>query len=243
MADMRIVSLLSLLALTAPAHAAAQAIVVAAGCAGECVLDLDSVEVTVDVRDTLATTHVDHDIHNRGPQVVDGALFFPLPHGATVLHVTVYEGTTLERYDVWSTPAESRSALVTLMRERRNRGLRAYAGLGVVHVPVPSIPARGSQRVRITYMETLRPSGGALTYRYPLATGAPLRWLGLRMTVRTVHGFRDFASPSHPVEVTAGSEGARCPPRWRCGYTGVTSRRAKVVRLDGVPQTRRRDFV
>ncbi|HEX8433260.1 MAG TPA: VIT domain-containing protein [Longimicrobium sp.] len=240
---MRIQSMIYLLVVCAPARAAAQAMVVAAGCAGECRVELDSVRVAVDVRDTVATTYVDHDILNHGDQAVDGALFFPIPRGATILHVSVYEGATLERYDVWSTPAESRSVLATLMREGRNRGLRAYAGLEVVHVPVPSIPARGSQRVRITYLEMLRPRSGALAYRYPLTTGAPPRRLALRMTVRTEHGFRDFASPSHPVEVTWGSEGVRCPPRYRCGWMGATSRRVKHVRLDSVPATRRRDFV
>lgn len=249
---MRIIPIIALLVLAA-APAAAQGIVVPLRCEGACPADgrlprslaMDTVRVWGNVLRGHATIYVDHVVRNQTAGTLDGAFFFPLPPGAAIHTVSVFEGEELERYGDWSGPGESRRMLEEIVRERPDAGLREYAGTGVVHVEVPSIPPRGSQRVQIVYTQPLRAVDGTLSLRYPLSVGASVVDIGhlsIGFTVTTAAGFRDLRSPSHAVDVQPGTESARCPREMRCGYRGVTSHRVKIVRLRQGHGDRTRDF-
>jgi hypothetical protein len=242
---------LLLLALAAAAPAAGQGIVVPVRCQGECPgtlplsLPIDSAQAWVTIERGHANTTVDYLIRNPTAGVIDGAFFFPLPTGATITRVAVEEGEALEVYGEWSGPEESRWIMDGILRERPEPALREYAEIALVHVRVPSVPARGTQRLQIQYSQPLRMQDGAVRYTYPLSVGAaaaPIRHLEVGMEIRTEHGFGGLLSPSHPVDVEWGTEMGRCPPRARCGFRGVTSHRVKVVRVAEGRADRSRDF-
>lgn len=252
---MRTLPLLALLSLAPAASAAAQAIVLPVSCQGACpaaertrgALVLDTVAVWASVDGRGAATYVSHTIRNDTPAEVDGAFFFPLPRGAVVERVMVYKAYgPVDTYNEWSGPAESRRMIDEIVRQRPGSELRSFAGMEVVHVRVPSIPAGGTKHLQIGYREAPRARGAARVYRYPLAAlgaGAPVSEFTLRLTVKTEAGFVDLRSPSHAVDVQWGTEMGRCPPQARCGFTSVASRRVKVVRLQDVADARTRDFV
>jgi hypothetical protein len=257
---MRITLLLALFSLAA-APVAAQGIVVQVRCQGACPagphrqMTLDTVKAWATLERGHAMTHVNHVFRNDTEGTVDGALFFPLPAGAAIHEVSVFDAAlpahdrnALLQYNRWSGPDESRWIMEGLVRGQPDSGLRAYAGVPVVpvvHVAVASIPPRGIRHVRIAYTQPLRAEGGAITYRYPLSTGAravPIGHLTLGVEVKTENGFRDLRSPSHAVDVQAGTEGGPCRPEAACGWTTVTTHRVKVVRLQEGPELRARDF-
>jgi hypothetical protein len=254
---MRITLLLALFSLAA-APVAAQGIVVQVRCQGDCPaaphrqMALDSVEAWAKLERGHAMTYVNHVFRNTTAGTVDGALFFPLPADAAIHEVSVFDAAlsphdnnALLQYNRWSGPYESRWILEGLVPGQPDSGLRAYAGVPVVHVAVPSIPPRGIRHVQIAYTQPLRAEGGVITYRYPLSTGAgasPIGHLTLGMEVETENGFRDLRSPSHAVDVHTGTEGGPCRPRERCGWTNVTTHRIKVVRVQESTELRTRDF-
>jgi hypothetical protein len=252
---MRALPFLALLSLAPAATAAAQAIVVPARCQGACpaaerprgTLTLDTVGVWASLDSQGAVTYVSHAIRNHTPAEVDGALFFPLPRGAVVERVMVYEAYgALDTYNEWSGPAESRRMVDEIVREQPRSALRGFAGMEVVHVRVRAIPAGGTRKVQIGYREAPRARGAAQVYRYPLAmvgAGPPVAEFTLRLTVKTGAGFVDLRSPSHAVDVRWGTEIGRCPPQARCGFTSVPSRRVKEVRMENAAAVRTRDFV
>ena len=250
---MRALSLLALLCLSSAASAAAQGVLVPIRCAGTCPasappagsLSVDSVRVWAHLERGEAVTYVNHVIRNTGPVAVDGAFFFPVPRGATVDRVALYEGTELKVYGEWSRPEESRWILEGLARERPDARLAAYDGQTMVHVRIPAVPAGGRQDLQIGYREPLRPENGTIAYRYPLSVGAaagPHPHLRLGLTVKTEAGFDDLRSPTHEVDVQLGTEPAPCPREMRCGFRGVPSERVRVVRLQDAANARTRDF-
>jgi Vault protein inter-alpha-trypsin domain len=243
---MRTLRLLALLSFAA-APAEAQGIAVPVGCGGcaSGALRMDSLRVSGTLANGSARIYVDHIIHNPSDNMVDAAFFFPLPEGAQLTQVSVFEGSTLEQYNQWSGPDESRWIQEGIARERPDAELHAYAGMNVVHVRIPSIPARGTQRVQLAYTQPLRAERGTLGFRYPLSAGAaasPIGSVELVLTVETEAGFDELGSPSHDVRVELGSEMARCPPQARCGFRGVPSRRNRVVRFTGGGAAQARDF-
>lgn len=255
---MRPLLLLSLLALAAAAPSAAQGIVIPIGCHGECAGDgrmpsslaMDTVQAWAYLEGAESITYVNHVFRNTTGHAIDAALFFPLPADATIRSVSVYDpglpahaAGHLLQYNEWSEPAQARRIADEIVARGPDSGLRAYAGMQVVHVPVSAIPANASRRLQIAYTQPLRAEGGAVTWRYPLAVGAPIGSLTLGVKVTTEHGFRDLGSPSHAVDVSRGTELAPCLPGHRCGTRGVPSDRVKVVRLLNGRDVLARDFV
>jgi len=250
---MRAILLVPILTLSAAAPAASQAILLPLRCQGDCpapdrlprALPADTVGVWAHVERGVASTSVSHTFRNETGGVIDGALFFPLPADAEVSHVTVStERGELTQYDEWSRDDESRWILEGMARERPRSGVRAFLGRRVLHAPVLAIPARGATTVRVEYTQRLAETREGLAYIYPLSAGgdAPIGGLSLGLQIRTEAGFRAVASPSHEVEMGWGSEPVPCPRTHRCGTMGATSRRIRVVRMRGGPETRRRDF-
>lgn len=252
---MRLAPLLALLAATPASTAVAQGMVVAARCAGDCGvasdprgdrIDIDSVAIWANVSEDTAATYVNHVIRNPTGVAVEGAFFFPLPRGATVQRVMVSENGRLVLYNEWSTPGESRRILQQILHERPGSRVGSYADIDVVHIRIPSIPPGATRRLQIGYSQPLQAQGRALVYRYPLgqvAAAAPVGELTLGLTVNTRAGFAELHSPSHAIDVAWGTEMGRCPPRARCGFTSVPSRRQKVVRMQPAGDARTRDFV
>lgn len=239
---------LIMLPLLAAAPAAAQGIVIPLRCEHTCPADglpriaINSVRMWATLERGTALTSVDHRFHNALPGAVDAAFFFPLPADATINSVSVYLDGTLDQYNEWSGPDESRWIAAGIVRDRPDAGLGAYTGTALVHVPV-RLPAGATRRLQIVYRQPLRAENGTFTYRYPLSAGAvPAGHLSLGTTVKTETGFRDLRSPSHAVRIEWGTEAGRCRPEAACGFTNVPSRRVKVVRLTPAPGDWTRDF-
>jgi len=252
---MRLVASLSLLALVfaSATSALAQGMVVAVPCPGACGaagepperIQIDSVDVWADLRGDTATTYVSHVIRNPTGAAVEGAFFFPLPRGASVQRVVVSENGRAVLYNEWSAPAQSRRILRQLLHGQPSSQAGSFRDAQVVHVRIPAIPPGATRRLQIGYSQPLRARAGSLVYQYPLAGAAtaPAGELSLGVTVTTRAGFTELHSPSHAVDVRWGSEMGRCPPGARCGFTGVPSRRQKVVRMEHTPDARTHDFV
>ena len=256
---MRTPFLLALFSLVSAAPAAAQGIVVPVRCTAECParslpssLAMDSVHAWAYLEGAAATTYVTHVFRNGTGETMDAALFFPLPADAVIQRITVvdadmpaHDGNSLLLYNQWSGPDESRWIAEGIVRDRPDSGLRAYAGVPLVHVAVRAIPAGGARHVQVGYTQPLRAQDGAVSFRYPLSTGAaaaPIGHLTLGLEVKSEYGFRELASPSHAVQVSLGMESAPCPPAYRCGSRGVPTERIKVVRLQEGRDVRARDF-
>ena len=249
---MRHVVLFALLSLTAAVPAPAQGILVpircTAGCAGDARLPAalvsDSVLVSINLERGEPETYASFTFRHAGPGTVDAGFFFPLPAGATVTRLSVTVDGKLTQYNEWSRPDESR--WIFAGASRGHAVLRAYDADRVLHAPVRDVPPGGVVQLQVGYSEPRSTEGEAFTYRYPLSEGAraaPIGALRLVATLRHEAGFREVASPTHPVTVRLGTESARCPPEYRCGYRGVPSRRARVVVLEGGREAQARDFV
>lgn len=255
---MRTLSLLALATLAA-VPAAAQGIVVPVRCTNTCpasslpsMLAMDSVRAWANLQGAEAATYVTHVFRNGTAETLDAALFFPLPADAVLTRVTVvdadvpaHDGKSLLAYNEWTGPDEARWIAEGIVRERPGSGLRAYAGMPLVHVAVRAIPAGGARHVQVGYTQALQARDGAVSYRYPLSAGAaaaPIGHLALGMEVKSEHGFRDLRSPSHAVDIQWGTESGRCRPEAACGFTNVPSQRVKVVRLREGTDVRARDL-
>jgi hypothetical protein len=249
---MRSFLLLPLLALSAAAPAASQAVLVPLRCTGDCpapgrlprAVPSDTTSLSTVLSRGQAKTAVHLAFRNDTDGVVDGALFLPLPTDAIVTSVAVNPlGGRITQYGDWSRDEESRWVLEGVLRDRPSAGLRAHRGARVLHAPILDIPARTVMQVTVHYHQPLRETDGNVAYAYPLWVGGdapapgPFRAM---VTVESEAGFRAFSSPSHELDVRWGTEPVRCPCGSRCGTTGAESHRIKHVRASGSGRDGRR---
>jgi hypothetical protein len=225
---MRLLPLLAALPLALSPSLAAQAVVVS----GSAVLD--SVLVWANLEGERASAFTRHVIRGRPGHEPEGALFFALPEGAEVQHVTIYEAAAVIAYDTRNGPAESRRAWERLPRHRRGVAARGFGRHGIIRVPLPAMPASGRILVQVDYLQPVAPApDGTTLFTYPVSVAPPpADRFSFGIQVTTAHGFRHFASPTHPMAVEWGTEQGPCPPRYRCGTMSIPSRRVRIARLE-----------
>lgn len=130
--------------------------------------DITAARVTVQVTGRLATTHLDQTFRNRGATAIEGLGELCLPAGATVTGLTVWSnGQRLAGATVPTAAAsESYRARVTAAGQHP---VSARGTTQVYRLHVFPVPAGGTCRVEVDYLEVVPLRQGALTYRLPLA--------------------------------------------------------------------------
>lgn len=125
--------------------------------------------VTVNIRDQLATTHVDQAFVNEAAFAVEGTYIFPLPEDAAISSFDMWvdgqkiEGKLLGR-------DEARAIYEEIVRSQRDPALLEYVGRGAFQARIFPIPPRGERRIELTYSQVLPQAAGLMRYRYPLNT-------------------------------------------------------------------------
>jgi len=162
-------------------------------------------EVTVTIRDRVATTRVDQAFRNDTSQPVETEYVFPVPDGAAIRSFNVVSGgqeltTSLLQGDA------ARAWFEATVRRRKDPGLLQYLGQDAVRSRVFPVPAGGEVQMVVQYQELLATDAGLTRYLYPLLpekwSAQPLQKLSVTVDVETGTPLRACYSPTHNLSVT-----------------------------------------
>lgn len=161
--------------------------------------------VTVDIRDQVATTHIDQVFKNdtkRGN--IEGVYIFPVPEGATVSAFSMYvDGERLDG-DILKAN-EARRIYEEIVRKQIDPALLEYAGREAYRARIFPIDAEGEKRVELSYDQIVRREGGVCQYVYPLNTekfsSKPLHDASVTVHLRSSEPIKSIYSPSHEIAV------------------------------------------
>lgn len=162
-------------------------------------------EVTVTIRDRVATTRVDQVFHNDTSQPAEVEYIFPVPDGAAIRSFNVIsEGreltTSLLQGD------DARAWFEATVRRRKDPGLLQYLGQDAVRSKVFPVPAGGDVQMVVQYEELLKTDTGLTRYLYPLLpeqwSAQPLQKLSVSIDLQTQTPLRACYSPTHNLSVT-----------------------------------------
>lgn len=168
------------------------------------------VEVTVTERG--ATTKVIQEFDNPTGRQLEATYLFPLPKGATVDEFALWmngkreTGKVLERQ-------EARRIYESIVRRARDPGLIEYVDAQLFEARVFPVPAKGRQKVELTYSHLVDYDGGVHRYVYPMKTDqaatTTLEDFTLTVRIKSKLPIRNLYSPSHRVATSAkGTTGA-----------------------------------
>jgi Ca-activated chloride channel family protein len=160
--------------------------------------------VDVQIKDQVATTHVDQVFINEAAFPVEGTYLFPLPEDAAISSFDMWvdgqkvEGKLLGR-------AEARAIYEEIVRQQRDPALLEYVGRGAFQASIFPIPPRGERRIELTYSQVLPQSGGLVHYRYPLNTekfsARAINEVAVTVRLEDKAPLRAIYSPSHSSTV------------------------------------------
>jgi Ca-activated chloride channel family protein len=161
-------------------------------------------KVDVGVRGPHARVTVDQEFVNLSAATLEAEYVFPLPRGAMVSAVTLFEqGRGLEGRILRA--EEARRAYEEIVRRQRDPALLEYLGQDLFRVRVFPIPAGGRRRVVLKYDQLLSADAGTVEFVYPLNTekfsARPLDTAVVSVDIAADVPLGPIYSPSHDVAV------------------------------------------
>ncbi|MBI3185860.1 MAG: VWA domain-containing protein [Myxococcales bacterium] len=170
--------------------------------------------VTADIKDGAAVTKVEQVFVNDGPRQLEAHFVFPLPKGAALSEFYLWINGVKTKGEVME-KQKATAIYEGIVRRLQDPGLLEYIDHDVFRARVFPVPARGEQRIELSFSQVLEFQGGLYRYHYPLGAGsrgAP------RLAVRQDFTFsasinskvpiRSVYSPTHPLAVSRKGENA-----------------------------------
>jgi len=136
-------------------------------------LRIEQADITVKILGDVAETALELTFRNDGPRAVEGEFVLPLPEGATVSGYAL-EVNGAMRAAVAVEKERARTAYETVKRRMIDPGIVEREAGNIYRTKVYPVPANGTKRLRISYIEVLREGRKKLLYSLPLDFPAPL---------------------------------------------------------------------
>jgi Ca-activated chloride channel family protein len=160
--------------------------------------------VRVTIEDQVALTRVEQTFRNHTDRQLEATYIFPVPKGASV-----------RKFSMWVDGKEVKGELVEakkaaqiytdIVRRTQDPGLLEYMGTDLLKLRVFPVPAKGDQKLSVTFTSVSPSDGGLIEYRYPLKTdgraASTLEKFSVNLTLKSQHPLLNIYSPTHAISV------------------------------------------
>jgi hypothetical protein len=143
-------------------------------------LRIEQAEIEVRFLADLAETSIELEFRNDTPRALEAEFTLPLPEGATVSAYALDVNGRM-RAGVAVEKERARTAYETVKRRMIDPGIVEREAGNIYRTKVYPVPANGTKRLRISYIETLRSGDGGLLYSLPLDFPEPLARLSCHL--------------------------------------------------------------
>ena len=168
-------------------------------------LAMRSHEVHVAIEDQVAVTRVVQTFRNDTDRQLEAIYYFPVPKGASVRKFVMWvDGKEVPGELVEADKA--RQIYTDIVRRTQDPGLLEYVGNNLLRVRVFPVPARGEQKLAISFTSVAGSDAGLIEYIYPLRadnkSARTLEKFTLDADLKAQHAVQNIYSPTHPIKVT-----------------------------------------
>jgi Ca-activated chloride channel homolog len=166
-------------------------------------------KVAIAIDDQVTTTRVEQTFRNHTDRQLEATYVFPVPKGASVNKFTMWvngKETTGELVEA----DKARNIYTAIVRRTQDPGLLEYIGTNLLQMKVFPIPAKGDQKVALSYSGVAAKEGNLVEYIYPLKTDgkatATLEEFSITATIKSQHGITNVYSPTHAITLKRKSD-------------------------------------
>ncbi|MHC4666965.1 MAG: VIT and vWA domain-containing protein [Planctomycetota bacterium] len=158
---------------------------------------IDRVRARVKILEQTATTELEVALANPGSRPAESVLLLPVPDGAAV-HSFTFHGAAREPSARLLPKAEARRVYDEIVARTRDPALLEFAGYNLVRTSVFPVPARGTQKVRLTYHHLLHASDNRVDYVLPRSEALDVKvpW-EILVDLKSKSPISTVYSPSH----------------------------------------------
>jgi Ca-activated chloride channel family protein len=159
-------------------------------------------KVTIAIEDQVAITRVEQTFRNHTDRQLEATYVFPVPKGASVNKFAMWVDGRETKGEL--VPADkAREIYTSIVRRTQDPGLLEYMGNNLLRLRVFPVPARGDQKVSLSFTAVAPKEGKLVEYVYPLKTDGKavetLQKFSIQATVKSQHGLTNVYSPSHAL--------------------------------------------
>jgi Ca-activated chloride channel family protein len=172
-------------------------------------LAMVSHQVKVAIDDQVAVTDVEQVFRNHTDRPLEATYVFPVPKGASVRKFSMWvDGKEVAGELIGA--ADAKKIYTEIVTRTHDPGLLEYMGNNLFRVKVFPVPARGDQKVKLSYTSLANADAGLIEYVYPLKTdGKATRTLekfSLELHLKSQHSVQNIYSPTHNIATTRSSD-------------------------------------
>ncbi len=167
-------------------------------------LQLKEHQVTVTIKDQVATTRIEHVFHNPSGARLEGTFMFPLPGNVAIDKFEMDVNGKMTEAELLDA-AKARKIYEDIVRSMQDPALLEYVDAGMLKARVFPIEPKSDKRVTLVYTQLLKSDSGVVEYVYPI-TGRSMQHartekLALKLTLTTKEPLANVYCPSHAVEI------------------------------------------
>jgi Ca-activated chloride channel family protein len=159
-------------------------------------------KVGITIDDQVAVTHVEQTFRNHTDRPLEATYVFPVPKGASVNKFTMWVNGKEVKGELVEAD-KAREVYTSIVRRTQDPGLLEYMGNNLLRMRVFPIPAKGDQKVALSYTSVAERAGDLVEYVYPLKTDgkatATLETFAIEATIKSQHAVQNVYSPTHAI--------------------------------------------
>jgi Ca-activated chloride channel family protein len=162
-------------------------------------------KVTINIEDQIAVTRIEQAFRNHTGRELEATYLFPVPKGASVRKFTMWVNGV-------ETPGEiveadkARKIYTDIVSRSHDPGLLEYMNNQLIKVRVFPVPAKGDQRISLSYTSVSNADNGLIEYMYPMRTDGKaaetLEKFSIAINLKDQRPLTNIYSPSHPITIT-----------------------------------------
>ncbi|MCH8924305.1 MAG: VWA domain-containing protein, partial [Planctomycetes bacterium] len=160
--------------------------------------------VEVTLQDQVSVTKVRQTFRNHTDQQLEATYIFPVPKGASVRQFAMWVNGQKCKGELIK--AEKAKAMYTsIVRQTKNPALLDYIGSDLLRLKIFPIPARGDQKIEVSFTAVAKKEHDLIEYVYPLKTdhaaASTLKEFRLTLSLTSQQPLGSIYSPTHEVVV------------------------------------------
>ncbi len=161
-------------------------------------------KVSISIEDQVAVTKVEQTFRNHTDRQLEATYIFPVPKGANVNKFTMSVGGKEVTGELVEAD-KAREIYASVVRRTQDPGLLEYMGNNLLRMRVFPVPARGDQKVSLSFTAVIQREDDLVAYIYPLKTDgkatSTLEDFAITATIKSQHAVQNVYSPTHGIVV------------------------------------------
>ena len=161
------------------------------------------------IEDQIAETMVEQVFYNHSDRPLEATYIFPVPKGASVNKFTMWVDGKETKGELLEAD-KAREIYTSIVRRIQDPGLLEYMENNLLRMRVFPVPARGNQRVSVSYTSVVPKEGDLMEFVFPLKgemrSNQVAQEFSLSGTIKSQHGIANTYSPTHDINTQRKSD-------------------------------------